>query len=138
MIDSAMVFSFFYFIAFIIVLFFGVLFVYINPRGKLNRHVFMSSIAMCFWAYGFLMANSAPDAETCLLWRRFSAIGWTTTFASLLHVIIILTGRDKNVKKIWQILLYLPAAINLYVFSLSDRFAVKEYELVCGDRKSVV
>lgn len=92
----------------------------------------MSSIAMCFWAYGFLMANSAPDAETCLLWRRFSAIGWTTTFASLLHVIIILTGRDKNVKKLWQILLYLPAAINLYVFSLSDRFAVKEYELVCG------
>lgn len=92
----------------------------------------MSSIAMCFWAYGFLMANSAPDAETCLLWRRFSAIGWTTTFASLLHVIIILTERDKNLKKIWQILLYLPAAINLYVFSLSDRFAVKEYELACG------
>lgn len=130
--DSAMVFSFLYFIAFGIALLFGILPVYINPRGKLNRQVFIVSIAMCFWAYGFIMANSAADIETCLFWRRFSAIGWTTAYATLLHVLMILTDRDKNFKKIYYPLIYLPAAICLYVFAISDRLSRGQYNLIKG------
>lgn len=130
--DSAMVFSFLYFIAFGIALLFGILHAYINPRGKLNRQVFIGSIAMCFWAYGFMMANSAADIETCLFWRRFSAIGWTTVYATLLHVLMILTDRDKNFKKIYYPLIYLPAAICLYVFAISDRLSRGQYNLIKG------
>ncbi|GAB1432763.1 hypothetical protein MASR2M29_13880 [Spirochaetota bacterium] len=130
--DTAMMFSLLYFIAFIIVICFGVMLAYMNPRGKLNRQVFIGSIAMGFWAYGFVMANSALDMETCLFWRRFSAIGWTSSFALLLHVVIILTGKDKNIKKRFYFLLYLPAAICLYVFAISDKFALIQYNLVRG------
>ncbi len=130
--DTAMMFSLLYFISFLIVICFGVMLAYINPRGKLNRQVFICSIAMGFWAYGFVMANSAQDLETCLFWRRFSAIGWTSSFALLLHVIIILTGRDKNIKKRFYFLLYLPSGICLYIFSISNKYAQIQYNLVRG------
>ncbi|MGI6751873.1 MAG: EAL domain-containing protein [Anaerovoracaceae bacterium] len=128
------VFSILFFIAFAVYLFFGIYTVYKNPKGLLN-HVFMVlCAALCFWSLGFSMANLAPDLETCLLWRRVSAIGWGSIYSFMLHYILILTkGKRSGRQLIFCCLLYLPAIITVYVFSLSGEMASRHYNLIHTD-----
>lgn len=130
--DSAMLFSLLYFIAFILELGFGAAIMYMNPKGKLNRQVFLSSISLSFWSLGFVMSNSAETKEICLFWRRFSAIGWTTAYAVLLHLLLILTKKDNILKRIHYVLLYLPALICLYIFAISSSISIGQYNLLKG------
>ena len=78
---------------------FGITIIHLNPKGKLNRQFFIISIALCFWSFGFAMSNSAENMEICLFWRRFSALGWTVVYSMLLHMILILSGKNKVLKK---------------------------------------
>ena len=130
--DKTLFFSFLFFITFTVELFFGITIIHLNPKGKLNRQFFIISIALCFWSFGFAMSNSAENMEICLFWRRFSALGWTVVYSMLLHMILILSGKNKVLKKKHYLLLYLPAAINLYVFSISESISRGQYNLVMG------
>ncbi len=132
MLDTPMLFSFLFFIAFILELIFGVAIIYMNPKGKLNRQVFLMSICLCFWSYGFVMLNSAESMEVCLFWRRFSAIGWTMGYAILLHMILILTGRNNLLKRKHYVFMYLPAMICLYIFAISSKISIGQYNFVRG------
>ena len=78
------------------------------------------------------MSNSAANMEICLLWRRFSALGWTVVYSMLLHMILILSGKDKVLKKKHYFLFYLPSVISLYVFSISESISRGQYNLVRG------
>lgn len=127
-----MIFSLLFFIAFILELAFGVAIMYMNPKGRLNRQVFLSSIALCFWSFGFVMSNSAETMEIGLFWRRFSAVGWTTAYAILLHLLLILTGKDNLFNRKHYILMYLPAIIFLYIYALSSRISIGQYNIVEG------
>ncbi|NLT57819.1 MAG: hypothetical protein GXX99_02520, partial [Clostridiales bacterium] len=126
-----MVFSLLFFAAFAVYLFFGIYIIQVNPRAGLNKLFLAVCISLCFWSLGFAVANTAPDLETCLLWRRVSAIGWGSIYSLLLHFSLVLT-RNKCTRErralCW--LLHLPAVISLYAFALYKPLADTQYHLV--------
>jgi len=131
--QPSLFFSLLFFTTFTIELFIGLYVLTINPKGKLNRQFFFVVIALCLWSFGFAMGNIAPTIETCLIWRRVAAVGWTTAYSLLLHFILILTGRDSALKKWNYFFLYLPAIVCLFVFSVNKEMAFLQYNLVQVD-----
>ncbi|MFZ7102447.1 MAG: EAL domain-containing protein [Peptococcaceae bacterium] len=128
---APLLFSLLFFTAFTVYLFFGIYIIHLNPKASLNKLFLMVCISLCLWSFGFSIANSAPDPATCLFWRRISALGWASIYSILLHFLLILTGKTSVLKRAWFcLLLYLPALVNLYIFSLSDRMAAVQYNLV--------
>lgn len=109
----------------------GAYIIYINPRENINRTFFALTISLSIWAFGFSIAISAPDMEACLFWRRISVIGWGSFFSILLHFFLLLTEKKSILKKWWTyLLLYLPAALVIYVFAISSDMAGMQFHLV--------
>ena len=78
----------------------------------------------------FSMVNSAISYDMSLNWRRVAALGWGTLYSILLHYTLCLTGRQDVLRKKWiYAFIYLPAAVNVFVFSLYSPLAVKRYVL---------
>jgi diguanylate cyclase (GGDEF)-like protein len=126
-----LLFSLLFFTAFAVYLFFGIYTIRLNPQASLNKLFLAVCSALCLWSFGFSIANSASTPEICLFWRRVSALGWTSIYSLLLHFLLVLTGRESVLKRGWVCpLLYFPAFINLYIFSLSDKMAGIQYNLV--------
>lgn len=129
-----LLYSMLFFAAFAVYLFFGLYIIHMNPRARINRHFLVVCISLGIWAFGFSIANSASAVEICLLWRRVSALGWATIYSSLLNFILLLTGKSNLIKRwyLW-LMIYLPAFITLYVFSLSKGMVTVQYNLVKTD-----
>lgn len=127
-------FSLMFFAAFATYFFFGLYVLFLNVHSNLHRVFFLSCISLCIWAFSFSISNSAPDYDTCLFWRRIACLGWGTYFSLLLHFILILTDRNRLLQKKWlYVLLYLPAAVNVFAFCLYGEIAVKQYHLINTD-----
>ena len=127
---ARILFSLIFYAAFIIYLLLGAYVLYLNSKAVLNRVFFFVLIFLSIWTIGLFFANSSTDMKTCLIWRRVSAFGWGSIFSLLLHFFLLYTGRNKILKKWWvYIPLYLPAAITVYVFSLSNKMAILQYNL---------
>lgn len=121
-------------ISFFVYVFLGVYILFLNTKNILNRLFFMVTFSLALWAFGFSMCYLTQDYNTAVHWRMFSAIGWTTLFSFLLHFLMVLTGGKKLIKKRWvYILIYLPAVIFLFVFSLYNDFAITLYNLSYTD-----
>lgn len=124
------VFSLLFYTAFCGYLLLGIYILWLNPRNMLNRVFFAATLSLSAWAFCFAMANSAPDYETSLLWRRAASIGWGTAYSVLLHFILILTERTKLLQQRWlYIILYVPVLVNIYAFGISPA-AAERYDLV--------
>ncbi len=96
----------------------------------LNRLFFASCLSLSIWAFCFSIANSAQDYESALFWRRLTSFGWGTVYSILVHFFLVLTERKKILKNKWlYVLLYLPAAVNVFAFGLSDT-ARGQYQLI--------
>ncbi|MGE5628135.1 MAG: EAL domain-containing protein [Solirubrobacterales bacterium] len=109
----------------------GVFSLYIDSKAKLNRTFFAISISLCIWAIGFSMAIHAPNIDMCMFWRRISAIGWGSMYSIMLHYCLVFTKKDKLLKKWWTyLLIYIPAVITIYVFSISNSMALQQYNLI--------
>ncbi len=131
---APLLFSLLFFAAFAIYLFFGIHIIYLNPRAPLNIIFTAVCAALGLWALGFSLANSAPNLETCLFWRRVSALGWSTVYGLILHFLLLLGNNQPKAKR-WKpyLLLYTPALITLYIFAISDRLTALQYNLVKTD-----
>ena len=109
----------------------GIYVISVHPKGSMNRSFFAVCVLLCIWSFGFSIAITAPDAETCLFWRRFAAFGWGGVYAAFLHFILILTDQGKNMReRRLYFLLYLPAAACVGIFSLFDGTARTQYHLI--------
>lgn len=110
---------------------FGSYVVLTNSKVKSYRLFFVLCTFLSVWAFGFALAVSAPDQQTCLFWRRVSALGWATFPGILLHYFLVLTDRKKLLKQWWiYFLIYIPAAVMVYVFALSRNLAIIQYNFV--------
>lgn len=128
--ELSIVFSILFFIAFILYFFMGIFVLNINGKSAKNILFFVNCALLCFWSFGFAIANSASDYGTALLWRRISAVGWGSLFSFMLHFILILTGQSAVLKKKWlYVLIYFPAVVNLYIFSFNKTIATGQYNL---------
>jgi diguanylate cyclase (GGDEF)-like protein len=115
----------------IVSLFLGIYTLYTNPKDRTNRLFFALSVFLFIWSYGFAMAISAPDLTACLFWRRFAAIGWGVFFSILLHFMMALSGRASLLNRWWKyVLLYLPAAVCISVFTYIPWLNPQQYNLV--------
>jgi diguanylate cyclase (GGDEF)-like protein/PAS domain S-box-containing protein len=89
-----------------------------DPKSALNR-IFLALI-MCsaIWAGaygGMFIMNISP--QWAWFWFKVSSLGWTTLAACLLHFGLVLTGKDRGMKK-WMIaLLYLPAVVEIILIN---------------------
>lgn len=124
------VFSILFFTSCIISLVSGILVLQNNHRAPANLCFFAMIIAINFWSLGLALATSSTDVAACEFWRRFSAIGWGSAYAIILHFIMIITGVIKSRKKWWfYFLLYLPAAISILAFAIPSNINPKPYQL---------
>lgn len=130
---APLLFSLLFFTAFAIYLFFGIYILHLNPKASLNKLFLIVCVSLCLWSFGFSIANSASDPGTCLFWRRVSALGWTSIYSILLHFLLLLTRKKSILKRRWLLPIYLPALVNMYVFSISDDMAAVQYNLVKMD-----
>ncbi|MBC3796142.1 EAL domain-containing protein [Acetobacterium tundrae] len=129
-ISTSTFFSLIFYFSFMAYLYFG-FYILKNDDVPMRKWIFFAlCITLSIWAFGFSMANSAPDYDTALFWRRFSALGWGSMYSFLLHFILILTNRTKWLRKKWlTILIYLPMLINIIAFSLYNPIATNQYNL---------
>ncbi len=109
-----------FFIAFCLYNYFGVSILHHDNKSRMNRWFFIICLALSLWSLGFSFAASAPDVASVLVWRRISALGWGSLYSILLYFFLILTGKDVKLGRKWlHPLLFIPAAVTVYVFSLS-------------------
>ncbi|HBR02737.1 MAG TPA: bifunctional diguanylate cyclase/phosphodiesterase [Ruminiclostridium sp.] len=129
-----LLFSLLFFTSSAVYLFFGIYIINMNLKASLNKLFLIVCCSLCLWSFGFSIANSAANMETCLFWRRISAIGWASIYSLLLHFLLLLTSEKCTLKR-WRfcLLLYLPAVINMYVFSISKEMTAIQYNLVKMD-----
>lgn len=119
-------FSLIFYFAFTIYILLGNYILWLNPRSNINRIFFASCISISIWAFCFSVANSAPDYETSMLWRRMASVGWGTTYSVLLHFFILLTKNARLLRnKLSYLILYLPSVVNVYVFGISENAEAK-------------
>lgn len=126
-----------YLISFILVvasalfLFYSLYILSLNTESRMHRIFFISCLCLSLWAFSLAISNTAYDIKTCLFWRRIGAFGWGPFFSLLLHFIIILTEKEKILSKRWvYLLIYLPAAVSVFVFGLYSGKSVEIYELI--------
>lgn len=124
-------FSLLFFLTSIMYLFWGVNIFRANMRSSINKMFLLMCISLAVWSLGLSVATTAPNIESALFWRRFSAIGWTSVYSIILHFIILLTkSKYSKVKNPSLYFLHIPALINLYIFSLSQNISPGQYDLV--------
>lgn len=125
------VFSLVFFLGALLALFWGFYIIKIDKHSDINRMFLLVCISISIWCIGFAFANSVEVLKTALFWRRISALGWTTIYSITLHFLLLLT-RDKKKPKMGKriYLLYIPAIINIYIFSISNSMALLQYNLV--------
>ncbi|NLO97577.1 MAG: PAS domain S-box protein, partial [Peptococcaceae bacterium] len=118
-----------FFAAGIVVLASGIFVLQGNRKAPPNRAFFALTIAITIWSAGMAMSTIAPNAATCEIFRRFSAIGWGTTYAILLHFILIITGKLFPRKWWFYACLYFPAFITLLAFAVPSGINPYPYNL---------
>ncbi|NLB79087.1 MAG: hypothetical protein GX796_09685, partial [Clostridiaceae bacterium] len=131
MMQYTTVFSILFFTTCIVSLVSGILVLQNNRKAPANLCFFWLVIAVNFWSLGLALATSATNVVTCEFWRRFSAIGWGSAYAIILHFVIIISGTERPRKKWWfYLLLYLPAAISVFSFAIPSEINKNPYQLI--------
>lgn len=128
---GATMLSFMFFLAFCIYLYWGIDIIRINKTEQENKIFLGICIAMSIWAFSFAMSNSASDIKSAIFWGRISSLGWTSVYSLMLHFLILLSNKKLNSKQTKLLgLLHLPAIINMYIFSFSNKLAITQYNLI--------
>lgn len=112
----------------------GLIILRLNKKSMTNRVFMLLSLALSLWLFGFGMANSASTYDMALFWRRFASIGMVSLHGFVLHFFILLTRQGPHDKpKNMVYLLYLPAVLLLYIFTISPSMANIQYNLIQTD-----
>lgn len=123
--NMAFILSVVFFVFFIFYMAAGLYIFFRSPKESISWVLLAALVALSLWTFGFSIAISAADYETCLFWRRFAALGWGSFFALLLHFSLLLTDRQALLKHWWvYLLIYLPAGIVIYGFAFANHLAL--------------
>ncbi len=119
-----------YLTCFAIYLLSGILILSLNRESMKNRLFFFICLSLCIWSFGASISISASDYGQALCWERVSALGWGTLCSFVLHFILVLTTRYKLLQKWWiYLVLYLPALVNVLIYSLYSDLVVGMYNM---------
>ena len=124
-------FSLMFFVVSIISIYWGFYIIKLNPKEKINRSFLFVCISLSIWAFSFSFGNVARNTDVALFWRRVAAVGWTSIVSISLHFLLLITRKIKDKKQEWIIyLLHIPALINMYIFSFSNKISIGQYDLI--------
>lgn len=127
-------FSLLFILASLLSIYWGTLIIQLNMKSRINQVFLLLSIAVSIWAFGFGMANTANNLEMAIFWRRYASLGMISLYSFVLHFFLLLTRQNhkKQLSK-WVYLLYVPAIILIFVFTISSSMATIQYDLVQTD-----
>jgi len=118
------------FMSFIIYVYLGIYVLLLDSRNTLNRLFFTVCICLGFWAFTYTFMVSAPDANSALIWRRYSVLGWCSIYSVLLHFFLVLTEKKAVLSKWWFYpLIYLPPVLLMYSFLINPGFKIENLVL---------
>ncbi len=102
-----------------------------NPKSGVNVVFTLMCGCMALWSFGFSVAIKAPTLAECLTGRRIAAGGWSLLFGIVVHFGLLLIREKGIAVRRWvYVPIYVPAAVMLYVFCLSDQMAEAQYNMV--------
>lgn len=129
--NSSAVYSLLYYAVFLLYPFLGLYVLSLNSREKTNQNFAILTVSLSVWALGYALSINAVDMEAALFWRRIASLGWGSTYALLLHFVLYLTGRGKNLdSKALTILHYAPALVSMLAFGPLLSSARSNYYIV--------
>lgn len=109
----------------------GIYLLYVNNSQSLNRLGFLFCTALACFSFSLAQSVTAADSIDAVCWRRFATIGIVSFYSFFLHYVILLTGHGSLWKKGWfRFLFYVPMALCIYFFALSDKLAAVYYHPV--------
>ena len=112
----------------------GLLVIRSDSRASANRCFFALVLSISIWSAGLAFANAAPNAAASEIWWRYSAFGRGFVFSTLLHFIMIISGKAAEVKKPWSILLlHVPAAAVILSYGIPGGLHPRPYQLTHTD-----
>jgi len=87
----------------------------LDSRSKLNRIFLVLCLDLAWWAFFYSFVYPAPNKEALWFWFKLSALGWCLLGGIALHLVLVLTQKDKLLKKWWiYLILYLPGIVVLF------------------------
>lgn len=108
----------------------------LRQRLARARRVLLTIIFSCLAIRSSSLAVSllAPDLPTALIWRRLSALGSSTVYSFLLHLLLLMSGRHTLLKKRrTYLMLYLPALVNVVFYVIYTPVANHQFNLTLMD-----
>ncbi len=122
-----LIYSFVFFLAFIIYIEMGIYIFHLNPRSKLNIWFFIMCIVFAVWTMDNVLFHIIKDKDRILLYHKIFSFSWCIFPGIVLQLVLILTGRDKLLKKWWfYFILYLPG-IFIAIEEINGVSIVKEF-----------
>jgi hypothetical protein len=77
------------------------------------------------------MSNSQSSLGDALIWRRFSAVGWTSIFSIILHFLLLISNKKADNKLNKNLFfIHIPELINMYIFAFSNKMEQIQYNIV--------
>lgn len=128
------VFSLLFIILMFVYIYWGISIFRLNKEERLSKMFAIICLAASIWSLGFAMANIAQTSEQSLFWRRVAAIGWSSIYSVVLHFFLLIVNEEVSLrqKKMFTII-YVPAFINMYIFSFSNAMAAIQYNMIKTD-----
>lgn len=125
------IFSLMFTILMFVYIYWGISILKLNRKERLSKLFALICLATSLWALGFAMANTAETAAQSLFWRRLAAIGWASIYSLVLHFFLLLVNKktSSRQKKMFM-LVHIPALINMYIFSFSNRITAIQYNMI--------
>ncbi|BES63658.1 hypothetical protein SANA_00970 [Gottschalkiaceae bacterium SANA] len=113
------VFMMLYLLCSVTFIFLGVYTYFSDQKKPLNRSFLALCVILFFWAFCLAMMSATQDPAIATKFRVLSVFSWTFLYPILVCFVLILTEKQKYLKKPWPLVcIFLPAVVNfsLYYF----------------------
>ncbi len=102
----------------------------INYKKRTNQLFFIMSVVSAIWTLSFSLAVNAVSREEALFWYKISTFGWGTFYSFLFNFYHALLCPTKKRGRLFYLLTYLPAVINIILFLALGDFSSSQFNIV--------
>ncbi len=89
-----------------------------EPESKISRLFLILCLCFSIWGFSFAFMHSASSKNEIEVWYNISSIGWCMFSGFVIHLILLMTGRESILKRKWvYFAIYLPGIV----------FTIKEF-----------
>lgn len=108
----------------------GIYAISFNRSGIVNRLFLAITVSLAIWSFAYSVALSAPTAEESTFWRCITVFGWGIIYSIVLHFVLVLGNRPFLKRRMALVAIYLPALINIILYSPYGVFGPAQYDMM--------